>query len=469
MASEGTTSWITVGLFFLGLVLLTLRDLGAKRSPGPTAVVYVLAVWPIVFNLNASRYVTLDQYTGLASMDLPEWQESLSAPGWVLTGVLMVYVVTRLLSGGWRLVPLHGLRIWGGYLLFVSAAVVAGLVGNPGGGLTHALFRPHLMISAVMLGVAQQRGEFLSVAKWGSLAWIVASLLAAVIAPDWAMFESGAMMDGPLPFPRLYGVGANPNGLAPVALLFLYLEYFIPSGRFLRLLGSTLAVAVIVMTQSKTIWGIAVVSAYVLYVYRRAAATVPARLWVRFGAGALAIALAIAAAVASGDAFAGNVDFKTLTGRTVLWSAAFTAWASSPIFGYGPTLWNEDFRAQFLRTEASFAGHSHNLYVQQLAESGLVGFVLLLLFLGILAQTAWTARHASRGLSLALLLDVLISGVTESNLGPRSMGDSMFAVGVLLALMIACSSGRQFTSARLTDASAGRAVPFTAPASLQAR
>lgn len=465
MGLDTITSWAIVGLFFLGLAVLVLRDLTVKRAPGPLAVVYVLAVWPMIVNINTPRYVTYDRYTGRGSMSLPEWQESLSTPAWFLTGLLALYVLGRLLSRGWMRIPPHGLRLFVAYLLFVSAVIVAALLGNPGGGLTHALFRPHVLISAVVLAEAQRSGEVLRAAKLGSLAWIVASLAAAMVAPDWAMFESGPMLDGPLPFPRLYGVSTHPNALAPIALVFLYLEYYIPSRRAVRFVGSALAVVALVMTQSKTSWAIAAVNACVLFVYRKGASG-PTRFWGKAATGALAALVVLGATVSFGDGSARNVDAKTLTGRTELWSVAMDAWASSPIFGYGPTLWSEGFRAQFLTTEASYAGHSHNAYVQQLAESGVVGFGLLLVFLGVLARTAWRARYTSRGLSMALLLDVLIAGVTESKLGPRSMGDTMFAAATLLALMMACSCGKeeQATAPRLTAAPGTRSNPITAPA-----
>lgn len=438
---------LTVGLFLAGLVIVALRDLAAKRSPWPSIVVYALAIWPMVVNINTPRYITYDQYTGLASMDLPEWPESLSRLAWVLTAVLSLYVLTRLLSRGWRLVPAYGLRILGAYLLCVSAAVMSALAGTPGGGFSHSLFRPHVMISAVVLADAQRRGEVLAGAKWASLAWTTGSIIAAGVAPEWALFESGRFVDGPLPFPRLYGLCANPNGLAPIALLYLYLEYFIPSRRVVRVAGSALAVTVIVLSQSKTSWGVAIISAYVLYLYRKGASA-PAPVWSRMGSAVFVTAIALVAVWSSGGLFTGDPELRTLTGRTELWSVTMSAWRSSPIFGYGPTLWNEAFRAQFLRSEASYAGHAHNVYVQQLAESGVIGLVALLVFLGALAKTAWSARHSSRGLSLALLLNLVIAGVTESTLIPRSMDQAGFGMGALLALAIACSSPRPWHDSR---------------------
>src|SRR5690606_20322169 len=58
-------------------------------------------------------------------------------------------------------------------------------------------------------------------------------------------------------------------------------------------------------------------------------------------------------------------DVSTLTGRTTIWAASLEAFKMYPVFGYGPTLLNEDFRARWLG-DFSAAGQAHNQLFQDL-------------------------------------------------------------------------------------------------------
>jgi hypothetical protein len=132
---------------------------------------------------------------------------------------------------------------------------------------------------------------------------------------------------------------------------------------------------------------------------------------VRVGSGALAISLVIGMTVVFGSpttiasktwhAFAGNsTSGPTLnarlfslsgTGRVTQWRVAWEQARTHPIVGSGARTseiyWNR------LRPEPSHVRDVHNLYLQALAELGMIGFALLLLALGIPLAAGFALRR----------------------------------------------------------------------------
>ncbi len=78
-------------------------------------------------------------------------------------------------------------------------------------------------------------------------------------------------------------------------------------------------------------------------------------------------------------------------GRTVLWRSAFDEFQAHPVVGSGAGSFGRWWLAH--RTSAYFVEDAHNLYVQTLAEGGLVGFVLLVSFLFMPLIAAVRARR----------------------------------------------------------------------------
>jgi O-antigen ligase len=79
------------------------------------------------------------------------------------------------------------------------------------------------------------------------------------------------------------------------------------------------------------------------------------------------------------------------------WRVALSSFAHHPLAGRG----SAGFRVDWLRerTRPDPAQDAHSLYVETLAELGLVGFALLLAFLGGVAACAWRAVALDRGLA----------------------------------------------------------------------
>lgn len=332
--------------------------------------------------------------------------------------------------------------VWGGRLSVLLLIMTAGV-----GGLT--LWRHHpeerragaaLMLGGVAFAGTGLLSEFATaeigqrshigllsyLAAWVAFskpAWLVLNLkrvlgiyvvgsAAAVMLLPYATIEYSGSIIGL--GSRAAGLLPHPNGLAPIMLLYLVLEALQPSARWIRWpVGGTAAV-LLVLSQSKTTWGAAVIAAILLWVGRS-----PRRDTARLVAVALAVVTLGATLVMTDDA--GEYDIVdrqqvdslgTLTGRTAVWAYGLERWSEDPVFGAGSRV----FREFASRTGQEWAGQAHNQYIQTLGRHGLLGLAGLLLYLGVLTRVALRHRRRTRYVSMALFAQVLVRTMAESNL-----------------------------------------------------
>lgn len=119
-----------------------------------------------------------------------------------------------------------------------------------------------------------------------------------------------------------------------------------------------------------------------------------------------------------------------LTGRNTIWPAFFELWQTSPWIGVGGTgiaqgnVWTIEFQ------------HAHNMYLNDLAREGLLGFgiqyVAVALGVVIAARAAWWGYPGA----LAVITTYLITGITE----PRNPWIAPSATGFLFILMVVYAS-----------------------------
>jgi O-antigen ligase len=222
---------------------------------------------------------------------------------------------------------------------------------------------------------------------------------------------------------RLHGLTTHANSLGPLAVVYLLLEYWKPSPLRWRLPTSAVAVAVLLLAQSKTAWVAAVAAGCVLYVVaaRMDAGEEPAR---PRGLAMIAVPLLVVSVSALltfvlldplpqlvrviEDRIPG---LSTLTGRDRVWEITLNEWKANPIFGYGPTLWDVEFRI----TRGLLAtGHAHNQFLQTLGESGVLGVVALAAYMAVLLRYAAKHAVASKGVTLALVVVLIVRCITEA-------------------------------------------------------
>jgi len=91
-----------------------------------------------------------------------------------------------------------------------------------------------------------------------------------------------------------------------------------------------------------------------------------------------------------------------LTHRPILWAAAREAWSRSFLIGHGVDAAGEEMERaaryptpidRVLVGDLVHAGSAHNFYLEMLAETGLIGLLLLLSMVSAILRTTWQARQ----------------------------------------------------------------------------
>ena len=312
-----------------------------------------------------------------------------------------------------------------------------------------------LVFVVVYMGRNEPVGDFVRWAKIALLGLMALSLLAAVALPSIALEPNYKSWIPGLKV-RLWGVGSNANSIGPLALLLILLELLCPCAtRTRRLLSFGLALAVLLLAQSKT-----AILAGVL--------VTPIMAWYRLGrhpAGGvrigfvlslllLLVATTLVLMLGNFDNMwtrlaAGQVgtDIRSLSGRVQIWNAAINAWQDNPFFGYGPEAWGPLHRATI---GMPFAFSAHNQFLQSLSVAGSLGVLTFVLFLGSLGVSAWRASGITRGVSLTLFAMVFMRCLTETpfSTGTLFNGDTVTLL-VLFRLSLMRPGHTLFTKGRV--------------------
>jgi O-antigen ligase len=276
------------------------------------------------------------------------------------------------------------------------------------------------------------------------LVLMLGSLLAMAVRPDFALHRPDP---GWLPGIdwRLYGLAPHANSLGPIALLGMALELQAPSRwPLLRWLALASACAVFVLAQSKTVWAtvpMLLVLVWLPLTLSHSGAGGDAgrdfRRKVLALSGMIAVLVLLAAGIVAFDVvdfIEHRGDLLSLTGRTQIWDITLQAWRQNVLFGYGAGIWGPERQREF---QMYYVGQAHNQVVQTLGEAGLVGLMLLAVYLGALLITAIRSFSASRGIVLMLLTLMLVRCVTEAPMRAEGILSWNTFVHVLL-LVTAC-------------------------------
>lgn len=228
------------------------------------------------------------------------------------------------------------------------------------------------------------------------------------------------------------GIYAQKNALGAVmALAWMFCLYGIASERGWKRLGlivtAALAMILLVLSQSKTSLGLAVIIPAVAFFivglsYRLRINA--ALLLLFFGVSGIVLAAYISAMTRFGFDDLSMLLFhdETFTGRTVIWSFVLDVISRSPIVGQGySSFWGIGADSIVFREAPSFVVsllQSHNGYLDILLETGIIG-LLLLIFL-ILASLSSAARlvpidRPAARLCFTLLLLVIGHNSLESS------------------------------------------------------
>lgn len=303
---------------------------------------------------------------------------------------------------------------------------------------------PLIVFITLFLSRSDDKYLTLKTIKWSMLIFLLFSLFAAAIAPGMALqlgYTDGLVSQ--LDF-RLWGLGSHPNSLAPLALSFLLLTIYQPfQARWFQYFSIAAALAVIVLSQSKTTWVTTVITLAIIY-WARFRHTGEQDMWPQRAnslrrlstpifIALIGIVLVISYLVVTqrieSASSAQREAISTLSGRAEIWKVAIKTWQEHPIFGYGSSAWDDAFRTKI---GMGYAYTAHNQFLQTLSEAGLVGMAGLLFYLFFLLRYALLANAETRGFSLALFIVILGRCYTEA---PFTM-TNMFTGEVLMHLLL---------------------------------
>ena len=135
----------------------------------------------------------------------------------------------------------------------------------------------------------------------------------------------------------------------------------------------------------------------------------------RIRRGAIVLVACLIVAAAAGVFFQrlGEIDDFTAVSRLAIWSGAFTVFAHSPVFGVG--FGNlRGLMGGLLNLPDGWTGDAHNLYLELLAETGLIGFLGFGILVVLALRTAlrqWRVTQSHFDKMSALAAFVAICGV----------------------------------------------------------
>jgi O-antigen ligase len=137
---------------------------------------------------------------------------------------------------------------------------------------------------------------------------------------------------------------------------------------------------------------------------------------------ALVLIVCMLAAALAGFFFQrlGEIDDFTTVSRLAIWAGAFTVFARSPLLGTG--FGNlRTLMGGLLNLPDGWTGDAHNLYLELLAETGLIGFMVFGLLIVLALRTALrqlrrTENHFNKMIGIAILAaicGVLVHGTVD--------------------------------------------------------
>lgn len=250
--------------------------------------------------------------------------------------------------------------------------------------------------------------------------------------------------------PRLSGLAMHAVSLAILAQIGLICLLTVPyKQKWINRLAWGIGLAVLFLAQSKTTW-IAFILSWICFIavrqgptfWRRAADPVRPELGIVFILMVMFTIMAVGLVLMLGDLgtridvffnSAEGAQLASLTGRDKIWAIAFDEWHRNPIFGYGPLIWETDFRISIGMPNAT---HAHNQFMDTLSRSGMVGAVALVFYALVLMVMSIQYARESKGLTLALFVLLVMRSVSEVPLSLFGYGPE-FIAHLLLLMAIA--------------------------------
>jgi len=321
--------------------------------------------------------------------------------------------------------------------------------------LSHEYLYTLVIGFAAVLVTGSEVDRILAAARTALFAFIAAGILLIPVTPAMVLDQSYAqgLMPG---VPRFGGLAPHAVAMAMFAQAFLLLLWARPFQRnWLNVLAWVMGLAALFLAQSKTAWIAFLLCALCMALVRHGGRTWRRISDPRNGAMGVFTLLFVLVAVGAllGWVVVGDVDAQwsnfadtaqgaqliSMTGRDQIWAVAIEEWRANPVFGYGPGLWDADFRAAIGMPNATSA---HNQFMDTLARAGTAGAVALVAYSLVLLVMSLRHAKASGGLSLALFVALALRSISEVPMLLQGYGTELFLHLLLLVTLAAAASAR---------------------------
>jgi O-antigen ligase len=360
------------------------------------------------------------------------------------------------------------------FLVFWIGTVAAPALLGANPHLSHDYVYPVVMGIAALLVSGTERDLAFRAARNALLLFVAAGLLLVPFSKTLVLDTSYAQ--GLFPgVPRLAGLAAHPVTLGLLSQLGLLCLMAFPYRQvWLNLLAWMVGLGSLFMAQSKTAWLAFILCSLCMLTVQRVPswwrrASNPIRpeggivfiLLFMVAVAAISLVVMFADLGSRWDNFfdsAQGAQFASLTGRDLIWAIAYDEWQRNPLFGYGPTLWDENFRAIIGLPNAT---NAHNQFMDTLSRSGSVGALALTIYALVLLALSLRYAPASRGVSLALFIALMLRSVSEVPLSLFGYGAELLTHILLLMTLAASACDAR---SRLTQNTAGLKRPPVNPA-----
>jgi exopolysaccharide production protein ExoQ len=263
---------------------------------------------------------------------------------------------------------------------------------------------------------------------------------------------------------RYSGLASHPNHLGQITTLFMMCLWSKPyASRWLNFFAWVIGYASLVFAQSKTSW-VSFIICMACMAYYKHGYYLKRRIFNindPFVPALFIFTVMVTVSVMLGIIMFSDIDNKislflssrtgadltSMTGRTQIWDAAVKEWRSSPLFGYGLTIWDEVHRR---RIGLPMAFHAHNQFYQSLSSAGLLGVIGLIIYVVTLLRFTMKTARSSQGLTLAILLMLVFQSISEVPLAIS--GHFEFnALTHLLLLMIIAAQCKSYQSKKVSS------------------
>ena len=348
------------------------------------------------------------------------------------------------------------LLTWAFVIFWIGTVASPALFGaNPK--ISHEFLYPLIIGIAFLLATEPERDQVVDAVRNALFLFMLASVILIPINPTMVLdlkYNQG-LFPG---VPRLGGLAPHPVALGMFVQTFLVCLWCRPyTRRWVNGLAWVVGLGVLFLAQSKTAWVAFLLCAAAL-VAVRSGPTVAQRLGdprqssfgIVFCVGVIAVVGAVTGVLLLGNVEAQALSFMdsaegaqlmTLTGRDQIWAVAWEEWREHPIFGYGPNLWDDAFRASIGMPQAT---HGHNQFMDALARSGTVGAAALVFYSLVLLVMSLRYAKATGGLSLALFLSLALRFISEVPMLMFGYGpDLLVALLIVITLASAADGARQ--------------------------